>query len=127
MLSRRFQLVALLIVAALLSASQCYAMCAAAACAIASPGASQCHHHPDKGNHSSDACRQHSRTDFLSPEGMTDLAKLAQLAFMGILALPASGPFTAIEAGPTLIVLQAFQHHTPPARSVLARLSSFRI
>jgi hypothetical protein len=102
-------------------------MCAASACAAPSPRASRCHHHSDKGNNSGEACQQHPHTDFLSPEDNTDLAKLASFPFMGVLALPATGPLTALDAKPAAIVLHASAYYAPPARGVLARLSTFRI
>lgn len=126
MFRRSLQLLTLALVAALAVSSQCYAMCAAAACTASSPHAAHCHHHSEKSNGSGQTC-QHQHSDFFGPERGTDVAKLAVLHFAGVLALPCAESISAVEVQPAVEILQIPGRNQHRATSVLALLSTFRI
>jgi len=101
-------------------------MCGVSACTEPAPHYSQCNHHSDKGHSSGKAC-QHPDSDLFSPEGSTELAKLAVFHFTGVIALPCSDSIAALEVKPASEILQRSEHYMLPATSVLALLSTFRI
>jgi hypothetical protein len=126
MFQRWLKSLTLVLVAALLLASQCNAMCAVSACTASSSRASHCHHHSEKGNGSGQAC-QHRHSEFFSPEGSTDLVKLSAFHATGVVALPFTRPMSALEGKPEAEILQRPEHPGRPATRVLALLSTFRI
>lgn len=124
MFRRWLQSLALVLVAALVLNSQCYAACPV--CTAPSSHASGCHHHPEKGNNFGKAC-PHQTSDLFSPEARLDLAKLADVHFaptVGFLFVP---QVHAVEIQPTAEILQTPEQHLPPGKSVLALLSTFRV
>jgi hypothetical protein len=123
----RLHLLALVLIGALLSTAQCYAMCEVSACAVPTRGAFHCHHRSSDSNGSGQACQHYHHTDFSSPEGSTDLAKLAGHRFIGIVELAGSELSTPLATRSAATVLETFEYHAHPGQSVLARLSTFRI
>jgi|SRR5271165_2093962 len=122
---RSLQLLAQLLVPALLLSSQCYAMCAVSACTSSSHHTSECHHHPEKGRDSGEGC-QHSHIDFFSPEGCTSLVKLSVSPVRGAVALLSVAP-SRVWGNSKVEILQRSEHHLPPTTSVFALLSTFRV
>jgi hypothetical protein len=116
----------LVLVAALLLASQCYAMCAVSGCTASSSRGSHCHHHPENGNGSGQTC-QHPHLESFSLEGSTDLVKLSAFHVAGVVALPFTRLMQALNDKPEAEILRRSEHHLPRATSVLALLSTFRI
>src|SRR5437868_8269218 len=126
MLRRALQIVTLIVVAALLASSQCYAMCAASACAASFPQSSHCQHHSDKKNSSGKAC-QHQHPEFFGPQANTDLAKFASLQFTGSVALPCAAAIPTTWAQTAVEIIKRSGPNEHLGTSVLALLSSFRI
>jgi hypothetical protein len=124
MFRRWLQYLALVLIAALLSTSQCYAACPV--CTAPSSHPPGCHHQPEKGNDFGKAC-PHQISDFFTPEAGLDLAKLAYLdsaAIAGLLLMP---QVYVVEIQPTAEILQRLEHQVAPGTSVLALLSTFRV
>lgn len=122
MLRRWFQSATLALVALLLLSSQCYAVCAFAACATPQQHPdSPCHHGSKKTNH---AC-SHQHVELSSPESGIEVGPLPSPGLSTV-----SSPHSPV----TLIALQpsVFERVEPPrgsssGRSTLALLSAFRI
>jgi hypothetical protein len=126
MFRRWLECLIVVLVAALVLNSQCYATCAISACQPSNHRCSHCHLHPEKGNRSDQAC-QHQHSQFLGPQDNTDLAKFAALQFSGTLALPCTVAIPTFEVQPVVEIVKRSGHAGHLGTSVLALVSTFRI
>lgn len=124
MFRRYLRFLALVLVAGLLSSSQCYAACPV--CTAPSAHTSGCHHHPAKGDDFGKAC-PHQNSDFFTPEPGVDLAKPAATQCVTIAGLLFVPHFRDVEIQPTAEILQSLERHVPQGTSALALLSTFRV
>jgi hypothetical protein len=117
-------MLAVVLIAALLLSSQCYARCLAYT--QPAPHASTCHHHPEENRGPGNTC-PHEHSNLFSPANSVDLSKLANFDFAPSLGLLCMGPAQAIGIQPVTDILNRTQHHNYPGISVLALLSTFRV
>ena len=126
MLSRWCRSLALLITAALLLNSQCYAACALSACA-ATDCTSHCHHHKSHSKNTDFSQLCHVQYSVVNPEPCTSMCKLDTVhtgaAYVLVsTAEPASGHSPADR-----FVSGRSESHGHTGISVFALLSTFRI
>ncbi len=113
----------LVLIAALLLNSQCYARCLV--CVDSSPHASGCHH--SEKNHSSGKACPHQHSDLFSPAVGIGAAKLVN-SHVALAIGPASfGPIRTIEIQHLGEILNIDRRHSLPGTSVFALLSTFRV
>jgi hypothetical protein len=125
MLRRTLSLLSLVLIAALVYSSHCYATCGAET--PASSPSSPCPYHSEKNQSSGTPC-PHQYSHFFSPAAGMDLARLVDVHFGSIAGFLVVMPAVQMFNGLALFeILQKTGRHAPCGSSVFALLSMFRI